>query len=79
MDWIIPILAVAIGIGIVVYLLIPKKRGMMKSNEDKAPLCPGCGVDSCPAMGGNDDVDIEAIRRKLAERAEKLTEQADNK
>ncbi len=69
MEWIVPISAIAVGIAIVVYLLIQKRRRGQKAKEAKAPLCPGCTVDSCAAMGGG-DTDIEAIRRKLIERAE---------
>jgi len=72
MEWIIPIFAVGAGIGFVIYLLIPKKRRSNRVDAVKAPICPGCSVDNCPAMGSGDD-DMEAIRRKLVERTEELT------
>jgi len=78
MDWIVPISAIAVGIAIVIYLLIPKRRRGQKAKAAEAPLCPGCTVDSCAVMGGG-DVDTEAIRRKLVERAEELAERASPK
>ncbi len=67
MEWIIPIIAITIGAVIVAFLLIPKRKRGRKTAEDKAPLCPGCSVDSCPAMGG--ETDIGAVREMLEKRA----------
>ncbi len=78
MEWIVPILAIAIGIAIVVYLLIPKRQRGQKAGASKAPLCPGCTAGSCAAMGDG-EIDIEAIRHKLIERGEKPAERASSK
>lgn len=79
LDWVIPILSIITGTAIAVWLFYGLATKKTDKPKKSGPVCPGCGVSSCTATGNGDDVDTEAIRRKLAERAEELTGRAGNK
>ena len=78
LDWAIPILSIIAGVAITAWLFFGWAAKKPGKPEKSAPICPGCSVDNCAAMGGGDDVDMETIRRKLVERGEEPTEQADS-